>query len=54
MIADMRKFNHIHLTVNPSNANKTLFTIMHTQSTVTYNVDGFKNKNQDSVTNEIE
>lgn len=33
--------------------NKNIFTVVHSQCQVTYNIDGFKLKNQDKVNSEI-
>ena len=53
LVAELRKLKNAKLYVEPE-PNKTTFMILHTQNIVTYHVDGFKYKNQDSVTNEIE
>lgn len=47
---DKKKSPHILI----ANNSKNTFTIVHTQSNVTYTIDGFKVKNEDKVTPEID
>jgi myosin heavy subunit len=52
IIVDLRKMKHKNLYVDPE-PNRTTFMILHTQNPVIYTIEGFKYKNQDSVTQEI-
>lgn len=53
IVSELRKIKHKNLYVDPE-PNKTMFMILHTQSPVVYTIDGFRHKNQDSVTPEID
>lgn len=59
IVADMRKEfgdakKGLHRNLLFSLTSKNTFTIVHTQSNVTYTVDGFRGKNEDKVTREID
>lgn len=53
IVVELRKMKHKNLYVDPE-PNRTTFMILHTQNPVVYTIEGFKYKNQDSVTLEID
>lgn len=53
IVVDLRKMKHKNLFVDPE-PNRSTFMILHTQNPVIYAIEGFKYKNQDSVTQEID
>jgi myosin heavy subunit len=49
IVSELKKVKHKNIYVD-AEPNKTTFMILHTQNPVVYSVEGFRLKNQDSVT----